>query len=90
MATSTARLEARISRDLHSLLKRAAALQDRTVTDFVVTVVREAAEKTVDQADVMRMTLADEQRFADALLRPPKPANALKRAVARKGKLLSS
>ena len=34
-AVSTARLEARISADLHSMLKRAAELQGRTMTDFV-------------------------------------------------------
>ena len=38
-AISTARLEARISTDLHSMLKRAAELQGRTMTDFVVAAV---------------------------------------------------
>jgi uncharacterized protein (DUF1778 family) len=33
---STARLEARISTDLHALLKRAAEIEGRTVTDFVI------------------------------------------------------
>jgi uncharacterized protein (DUF1778 family) len=35
-AISTARLEARISTDLHTMLKRAAELQGRTMTDFMV------------------------------------------------------
>ena len=35
-ATSTARLEARISPELHAMLKRAAELEGRTMTDFVV------------------------------------------------------
>ena len=35
-ASPTARLEARISAELHATLKRAAELQDRTVTDFVI------------------------------------------------------
>jgi len=42
-AISTARLEARISTDLHSMLKRAAELQGRTMTDFVVSAVKDAA-----------------------------------------------
>lgn len=42
---STARLEARISPDLHLMLKRAAEVQERTVTDFVVSAVQDAAQR---------------------------------------------
>ena len=45
VAISTARLEARISTDLHSMLKRAAELQGRTMTDFVVSAVQDAAQR---------------------------------------------
>ena len=41
VATTTARLEARISSDLHSMLRRAAELQGRTMTDFVVSAVQD-------------------------------------------------
>lgn len=87
-ATSTARLEARISTDLHSMLKRAAELQGRTMTDFVVAAVHDAAQRAIERAEVIRMSLADQQCFAQALLSPPQPAPALKRAIARRGKLL--
>jgi len=88
--TSTARLEARISPDLHALLKRAAELQGRTMTDFVVTAVQDAAQKAIEQSEVIRLSLADQQRFADALLSPPKPSNALKRAMARHDELFAA
>ncbi|MDB5781310.1 DUF1778 domain-containing protein [Caballeronia mineralivorans] len=87
-ATSTARLEARISTDLHAMLKRAAELQGRTMTDFVVAAVQDAAQRAIEQADVMRLSLADQACFAQALLLPPEPAPALKRALARRQKLL--
>ena len=87
-ATSTARLEARISTELHGLLKRAAELQNRTMTDFVVSAVQEAALRAVDQAEVIRLTLADSERFAKALMSPPKPNAALKRAFARHRKVV--
>jgi len=87
-ATSTARLEARISTDLHALLKRAAELQGRTMTDFVVSAVLDAAQRAVQQADVVRLSLADQECFAKALMNPPKPVPALKRAFARRRKLL--
>ena len=44
-----ARLEARISVDLHSMLKRAAQLQGRTMTDFVVAAVQTAARDAIEQ-----------------------------------------
>ncbi len=86
--SSTARLEARISTDLHSMLKRAAELQGRTMTDFVVAAVQDAAQRAIDQAEVIRLSLADQECFAQALLSPQQPAPALKRAFARRKKLL--
>lgn len=85
---STARLEARISTDLHSMLKRAAEVQGRTMTDFVVSAVQEAAQRAIEQAEVMRLSLADQDCFARALLSPPKASPALKRAFDRRTKLL--
>lgn len=87
-AMTTARLEARISTDLHALLKRAAELQGRTMTDFVVSAVQEAAQQAIAQAEVMRLSLADQACFAQALLTPPPPSPALERAFARRRALL--
>lgn len=85
---ATARLEARISPDLHSMLKRAAELQGRTMTDFVVSAVQDAAQHAIERAEVVRLSLTDQQSFAQAMLSPPAPAPALKRAFARRKKLL--
>jgi len=90
VATTTARLEARISFDLHATLKRAAELQGRTMTDFVVSAVQEAAQKAIEQADVIRLSLADQQCFAQALLNPPEPSPAILRAFEKRDKLLKS
>ena len=87
-ALSTARLEARISTDLHAMLKRAAELQGRTMTDFVVAAVQDAAQEAINQAEIIRLTLADQACFAQALLTPPSPSPALERAFARRRKLL--
>ena len=43
MKPQSARLEARISHDLHVLVKRAAEMQGRTVTDFVIHALQSAA-----------------------------------------------
>ena len=89
-STSTARLEARISTDLHALLKRAAELQGRTVTDFVVAAVRDAAQLAVTQADVVGLSLADQESFAQALLSPPEAPPALQRAFDRRRRLVQT
>jgi uncharacterized protein (DUF1778 family) len=83
-----ARLQARISSDLHSLLKRAAELQGRTMTDFVAAAVQEAAQRAIEQTEVIRLSLADQECLAQALLSPPKQAPVLKRAFSRRRKLL--
>ena len=90
MSTSpaTARLEVRISTELHALLKRAAELQGRTMTDFVVSAVKEAAQRAIEQAVIMRMSLDDQRCFAEALLAPPPPNAALTRALERRKTLL--
>lgn len=87
---STARLEARISADLHAMLKRAADMQGRTMTDFVVAAVQQAAQQAIEQAEVIRLSLADQAAFANALLNPPKAAPALKRAFTRRRKLIAA
>lgn len=84
----TARLEARISTDLHAMLKRAAELQGRTMTDFVIAAVQEAAQQAIAQAEIIRLSLADQECFAQALLSPPPPSPALERAFAHRRKLL--
>ncbi|HHT8781652.1 TPA: YlcI/YnfO family protein, partial [Escherichia coli] len=43
--TQTARLEARISTELHAMLKRAAEIQGRTMTDFIISAVQDAAQR---------------------------------------------
>jgi uncharacterized protein (DUF1778 family) len=86
--TTTARLEARISVELQKKLKRAAELQGRTVTDFVVDAVQEAAQRAIEAAQLIRLSQADQECFARVLLSPPVMAPALKRAFARRPKLL--
>ncbi|KAF0146129.1 MAG: hypothetical protein FD153_171 [Rhodospirillaceae bacterium] len=87
-ANSTARFEARISRDLHTMLKRAAELQGRTMTDFVIVAVQDAAQRAIEQTEVIRLSLADQECFARTLLSPPQPVPALERAFAHRHRLL--
>jgi uncharacterized protein (DUF1778 family) len=91
MATSlpsTARLEARLPTDVHVLLKRAAEIQGRTLTDFVVAAAQDAAHRAIEEAEVLRLSSADQARLASALLKPSAPASALRRAFRHRRRLL--
>ncbi len=87
-AITSACLTVRITSHLHSMLKRAAESQRRTMTDFVVSAIQDAAQRAVDRAEVIQLSMADQECFAQALLSPPEPSPALKRAFARRSKLL--
>ena len=85
-----ARLEARLPADFHAMLKRAAEIEGRTLTDFVVTAARAAACRTIEEAEVLRLSVEDQRRFAAALLNPPKSNAALRRAARRRRELFDA
>ncbi len=74
------RLEARITRNVHAQIKRAAEIQGRTVTDFVVYAALEAATKAIEESSVIQLSIEGQFAFAEALLNPPEPNAALRRA----------
>jgi uncharacterized protein (DUF1778 family) len=88
--STTARLEARLPADIHALLKRAAEIEGRTLTDFVVTAAREAACRTIEETDIIRLSVEDQRQIAEAILHPPDPAPALRRAFQRHRELFGS
>ncbi len=76
----TARLEARIAPDALAIVKRAAELQGRSVSDFVVAAAQDAAQRTIEETHIIRLAAEDQRRFAEALLNPPPLAPAMERA----------
>ncbi len=77
------RLEARISRDQKALFQRAAELQGRTLTDFVVSSLYEVAVRTIEEMQIIRLSAEDSRAFADALLNPRAPNERLRAAARR-------
>ena len=77
----TARLEARLPASIYAAVKRAAELRGRSITDFVVSAAYDAAQRAIEEEGVIRLSAEDQQRFADALMHPPTPNAALKRAA---------
>ena len=85
---TTARLEARLPNEVYALLKRAAEIEGRTLTDFVVSAARAAACRTIEETKIMRLSVEDQRQIAEALLNPPEPTPALKKAFKRRYELL--
>jgi uncharacterized protein (DUF1778 family) len=78
--TRTARIEARIAPDALALVKHAAEMQGRSVSDFVVAAAQEAAHRAIEESQIIRLSVEDQRLFVDLLLNPPPPAPALMRA----------
>ena len=81
--TRSERLEARISKAQKDLFVRAAELQGRSLTDFLVASVQEAALATVRTHDAVRLSDRDRKAFVSALLKPPSPTKTLQEAAKR-------
>ena len=75
------RLEARVPKALKALFERAAYIEGRSLTDFVVSAVREAATRTVEQAQIIKLTIKDQHLFAQALLKRSQPVPRLRDAA---------
>ncbi|MER9060680.1 DUF1778 domain-containing protein [Mesorhizobium sp. M0663] len=79
--TRTARLEARISPDMLDVVKRAAEIQGRSVSDFVVAAAQEAAQRTIENTTILRISVEDQRAMMEAILNPPEPNEALRKAA---------
>jgi uncharacterized protein (DUF1778 family) len=78
-----ARLEARVSRETKELWEKAAALQGRKVTEFVVNSAVEAAHRVLHEHQLADLTRRDRIAFVEALLNPPAPYAKLQKAAVR-------
>ncbi len=73
-ASKTDRLEARIPAELKAILLRAASLQGRSLTDFVIGSASDVARRVIRESGMLELSERDQLAFAEALLAPP-PAN---------------
>lgn len=84
----TARIEARIAPDALAAVKRAAEIQGRSVSDFVVAAAHEAAHRTIEETQIIRLSVEDQRAFAEAIINPPEPTPGFRRALRRHSELL--
>lgn len=76
------RLEARVTTEQKALIEHAAALEGRSITDFVLASVQDAAKRTIAEHEVIRLSVKDSRAFVDALLVPREPGLRMKEGVA--------
>ena len=81
-ATKTARLEARVSFGLSKLIERAAEIEGLSMTSFITSVLQKEAERIIQAQEIIRLSLGDQERFAESILNPPEPTDALRKAFA--------
>ena len=71
-----------------AVVRRAAELQGRSVSDFVVAAADEAAQRAIAGAQLIRLSVEDQRRFVERLLNPSSPTAALRRARKAHAKLI--
>jgi len=76
------RFDARLNEEQKVLLQRAADLQGRTMTDFVLHSAEAAAERTIEERAMLILSARETEAFVDAILNPREPGSVL-RAAAR-------
>jgi len=77
------RLEARITPGQKELIERAASVQGRTVTDFVITTLQDAARKAIEDSAVWHLSEEQQKAFVASLMKPPAPNRKLREAYSR-------
>ena len=82
-AAKRERLAARLTPEQKALLQRAADLQGRSLSDFVLDSAQRAAEEVIRSYEVMTLTARESRALVEALLNPPAPNERLRAAAAR-------
>ena len=86
--TKSERLEARTTPDTLAILRRAAEIEGRSVSEFVVSAAEQAARKALEDTHVIRLSAEDQVLFVEMLLNPPAPSPAMVRAFEHHRRLI--
>jgi uncharacterized protein (DUF1778 family) len=75
-----ARLGFRVDGETKALVERAARLERRKLTDFCLTALTEAAQRTIARHETLVLSERDREVFFDTLINPPEISPRLRRA----------
>ena len=65
-----------------ALFGHAAEVQGRSLSNFVLAAAQHAAERVIQTDQIIRLSLADQERIAELLSQPPAPSPDMDRARA--------
>jgi uncharacterized protein (DUF1778 family) len=82
-STKDYHFDARLTAEQQSLIQRAADLEGRTLTDFVLRSAEAAAQRTLEERSMLVLTARESEVFVEALLHPAPPNQALRAAAKR-------
>ena len=87
-STRSERIEARIAPEALATVRRAAEMQGRSLSEFVVQAAEQAAQRTIEDLQVVRLSTEDQIRFVESLLNEDaEPVPAMRRAAEHHAKL---
>ena len=75
------RINLRLSEAAKRCIERAASVEGKTVSAFIVSSALETAERTIDRHETVALAREDAMRFFDALADPPPPNDRLRAAL---------
>src|SRR5258706_5814496 len=75
------RFDARLNEEQKFLIQRAADIEGRSMTEFVLHSAEAAAERTINERATLVLTARESEVFVAAILNPPEPGVALRRAA---------
>jgi len=75
------RFDARLNAEQKLLIQRAADLEGRTMTDFVLRSAESAAARTLQERARLILTARETETFVNAILNPPEPGPVLRKAA---------
>lgn len=74
------RIEARITPEVLAVIRHAAEIQGRSLSDFITSAAHEIAHRVIEEEHIIRLSMEDQKRFAELLLDPPELSPAMLRA----------
>jgi uncharacterized protein (DUF1778 family) len=80
-STRAYRFDARLNEEQKILIQKAADLEGRTMTDFVLHSAEAAAQRTIEERAMLILTARETEAFVDAILHPAEPGPVLRAAV---------
>jgi uncharacterized protein (DUF1778 family) len=79
----TTRIEAKVTPETKALIQQAADIESSTLADFLSKSAQAAAQQTIANHNILKLSAEGSRAFAEAILNPREPNQKLKDAAIR-------